>query len=334
MKGTVEMALPAPPSRPSYQRNGMDYPRYALPVLPPTDTPPSGPKDYQPALSLQWENPTDTKSGNFEAAVNEKNQATLSFALSVPPKSVFIKQTFDGVEGWKDQVLYGRESGLWRVENSKSDKMPASEIESLKKMANLSSLVNHNSPQAEWRGKANVNGRLAYHIESIDKAGEKVQLFFDAETSLLVAAEAAVAKEAKTLLMTIFFDDYREIKGLKMPFSLKYKIKADGVTMWFAMKLDKLSLNEQVDASLFAKANLSQIILEGGVQSEGGAKTSSSVTTSPRLEKETTTRRLPSSYESPSREAEPRQTPPPREKPARPAKSGNGLFEGMIPPRQ
>ena len=331
MKGAVEMALPAPPSRPTYQGDIIGNPAFTPTTISSNSVPPPAVSDYQPAPSLQWQNPIDTKSGTFEAAANEKNQATMSFTLSVSPKSVYSKETFDGLDGWKDLVLYVRDSGSWRIENSKRENMAAPEIESLKKMANLNSLVSYNTPKAEWRGKANVNGRLAYSIETKDESGDKQILFFDAESGLLVAADATISKAAKTLQMTIFFDDYRETQGLRMPFCLRYKITSASISMSFTIKLDKLSINEPIDPNLFVKTDIAQINV-GGVTVSGIAAAHPSLTSSPTPTTGIAIRQLPPVYTTPRPEPPPQREPEPKQS-ARPAKSGNGLFEGLIPPK-
>lgn len=91
-------------------------------------------------------------------------------------------------------------------------------------------------PQMKLRGKDRVGDREAYVVECTDTGGNAAKLFFDTRTRLLLrrdgktrALQISVGKDgsrqSKIALVEVdnYFDDYREVDGVKVPFLMNSK---------------------------------------------------------------------------------------------------------------
>lgn len=69
-----------------------------------------------------------------------------------------------------------------------------------------------------------INGKKCYKIILTFPSGMKWTQFYDAETSLKIKELKPVAAPEDTIIQETFFDDYREIEGIKYPFNIKQNL--------------------------------------------------------------------------------------------------------------
>lgn len=103
----------------------------------------------------------------------------------------------------------------------------------------------------ELAGKDKVGMRDALVLQYTPKAGSSVKEYFDAETYLLLRTVMKVnmPEMGGEIEQTSDLSDYREIDGVKIPFTVQAVTPAQTVTI----RLDKVEHNKPIDESMFAK---------------------------------------------------------------------------------
>jgi hypothetical protein len=103
----------------------------------------------------------------------------------------------------------------------------------------------------ELQGKDQVAGRAAFVLQYTPKAGPASRMFFDAETYMLVKSVTKLnAPEAGGVIeQTSEVGDYREVSGLKVPFSITNTSPTQAV----AITLTKVEVNPALDEAIFSR---------------------------------------------------------------------------------
>jgi len=90
-------------------------------------------------------------------------------------------------------------------------------------------------------GKARVGGRETYVIEGVAAGAGTMKLFFDVQTGLLVRQSLGPNE--------IDFEDYREVDGVKLPFTIRRKIPDAGT---FSSTFREIKHNVPIDDAKFS----------------------------------------------------------------------------------
>jgi zinc protease len=99
-------------------------------------------------------------------------------------------------------------------------------------------------------GNARLNGRDVYIVEGIPVKGPSEKLFFDKENGLLLRWDMARrVPQRGNVFVKVFLDDFREIDGVKEPFTVRFAFESFD----FTIKLDELKHNVQLDDAIFKK---------------------------------------------------------------------------------
>jgi hypothetical protein len=98
--------------------------------------------------------------------------------------------------------------------------------------------------------KARLNGRDVYIVEGTPVKGPAEKLFFDTENGLLMRWDMArrVPKRGN-VFVKVHLGDYREIDGVKEPFSVRFAFESFD----FTIKLNDLKHNVPIDDAVFKK---------------------------------------------------------------------------------
>jgi len=100
-------------------------------------------------------------------------------------------------------------------------------------------------------GKEKIDGKDVYVLrgQSLDGKGER--LYFDTQTGLLVRRITSTPTVVGLIPEQIDYEDYRDVDGLKMPFTVRF-ISVDSFNNW-TRKLTEIKLNVPVDETKFNK---------------------------------------------------------------------------------
>ena len=98
--------------------------------------------------------------------------------------------------------------------------------------------------------KARLGGRDVNVIEGKPARGPAEKLFFDVENGLLVRWDMA-RREANrgTVFVKVHLNDYKEVNGVKVPFTIRYSFESFNCTM----KVEQLEPNVEIDDAIFKK---------------------------------------------------------------------------------
>jgi hypothetical protein len=156
-----------------------------------------------------------------------------------------IVQAFDGTTGWLLNPSLGTEP----------IQLPAPQSEALKKDAEFDSpLLDYQTKGVKIAlvGKEDVDGKSAYHLKVTTPDGAARDYFLDADTGLEFRVDAPVQQNGVRGTLSVEMSDYRDVEGVKMPFSLKQTLNGRIVA---DMRVSTVELNLPLDPSLFRLGN-------------------------------------------------------------------------------
>lgn len=97
-------------------------------------------------------------------------------------------------------------------------------------------------------GRATVEGVETWHLRARPADGPAQDLFIDVETGLEVKTTVRLEQGGQSLEIETFYDDYREVAGIKFPHHVK--VVAGGETQQ-EMTLESVEVLDDVDDALF-----------------------------------------------------------------------------------
>ncbi len=100
-------------------------------------------------------------------------------------------------------------------------------------------------------GKPNIDGRDVYVLRATTPGGQREQLFFDAETGLLIRRSFTTTTPVGNIPEMVEFSDYREVDGMKLPFVVKVSTVDQNFSL--VRKFTEIKLNVPVDPKRFNK---------------------------------------------------------------------------------
>lgn len=96
-------------------------------------------------------------------------------------------------------------------------------------------------------GMSKIGYREVYVLELRPATGDVERLYLDAQTYLPVRTNATLALGAVSVPVEVYFDDWREVDGIKYPFSVSHSLPK--MTMIFTVK--EIKHNVQIEARVF-----------------------------------------------------------------------------------
>ncbi|HEX8843272.1 MAG TPA: hypothetical protein VF791_01310 [Pyrinomonadaceae bacterium] len=187
--------------------------------------------------------------GTFELASLAGLKGSVEVYEKAPNKQVAIlnfpglgtaADGFDGRQAWTlepDSGVVHDKSGL-ELASSKRD---AEFYEELK----LKELY----PRLTLKGVEKLGASEAYVIEAVPAEGAPERFYFDVQTGLLVRHDSVEEGEEGKRSVEEYYDDYRAVDGVKLPFSLRQI--SPGMTL--IIKLVEVRQNVAIDDSKFKK---------------------------------------------------------------------------------
>lgn len=177
-------------------------------------------------------------SGKFESFAKAPNKSAA--IIEVPGIGTFNEVT-DGTKSWSANPMTGL-----------TEKTGAG-LAAAKREADLHAALNYKKhfPKMEVKGKEKVGSSDAYVIEATPASGEgsPEKLYFDVTTGLLVRHDAERETEQGKIAGETYFEDYKEVDGIKMPHTMKQVTPMFSMTM----KFTEIKHNTAIDETKFNK---------------------------------------------------------------------------------
>ncbi|HTB93591.1 MAG TPA: hypothetical protein VK728_12220 [Candidatus Sulfotelmatobacter sp.] len=183
----------------------------------------------------------DAAPGTYTFKIKRPNRLYLELRAS---GETFI-ESYNGKSAWHQASdgQFGTLLGHDAVEMETAAQYFNSHLESLAKR----------KVGAAYKGEAQVRGRSAHEVELTYPTGVHWQVFFDAETHLIAEEKADIAGIPRE----IYYDDYRAVNGLKVP----YKIEMIRGTSGYQVNVTRIAVNETVGERVFDFPMKSQVKL-------------------------------------------------------------------------
>lgn len=161
-----------------------------------------------------------------------------AMVIEIPNVGTF-NEVFDGTKAWSANPM----SGL----REKS----GAELAAQKRDSDFYQSLNLKSQYSKMtvKGKEKVGAGEAYVIEATPAEGGPEKLYFDVASGLLVRQDAERESEQGKIAVEIYYEDYKEVDGVKIAHTLKQ------VTPMFSMtiKTTEVKHNAPIDDAKFNK---------------------------------------------------------------------------------
>ena len=155
--------------------------------------------------------PDDNVTGT--ALVVAKAPGSFRLTMDIPGYGV-VETVLDGDNGWEKNP----DSGTHAM--SKADLAVAQRDHDFYREVRLKELY----PKMQAAGPDKVGGRAVNVVEATPAAGPAEKLYFDAESGLLVKRDfERVTLEDGIVQYEMLFKDYRDVDGLKLPFTIEQR---------------------------------------------------------------------------------------------------------------
>lgn len=153
------------------------------------------------------------------------------------PGGLSTRSAFNGSEAWsKEPTGELREVEGAELDGMKRDAYFYREVDFKELYAGLS-----------VRGKEKVKGRDVIVLEATLPEGGSDLFYFDAETALLLRGDITRDSQQGTLTSETYFEDYREVDGIRMPFTLRQSSSIINIVI----RVREVRHNVQIKDSIF-----------------------------------------------------------------------------------
>ena len=160
-------------------------------------------------------------------------------AVLTTPAGV-IERGFDGSKGWEKSDRGVRD-------------LADSEIYYLRRYPDLYKDIKLKDQfsRLTYGGKQKIDGRDVYVVRATTTGGKRETLVFDVETGFLVRRSSSITTMIGTIPEQVEFSDYREVEGMKLPFTIRVSVVEP--TYSVLRKITEIKLNVPIDQKRFNK---------------------------------------------------------------------------------
>jgi zinc protease len=184
----------------------------------------------------QFEIPAMGVGGPFESYAKAPNK--VKTIITIDGFGV-VEQGYDGAVGYSSDP----QSGLREM---KGEELAATKRDA-DFYANLK--VKEYFPKMTVRGKEKIGDREAYVVDAVTAEGTAEVFYFDAQSGLLVRNVSQRETPQGKMQVTVHMDDYKEVDGIKLPFT----IRQDTEAMNFLIKFTEIKHNVPVEDAKLKK---------------------------------------------------------------------------------
>ena len=107
-------------------------------------------------------------------------------------------------------------------------------------------------------GPDEIDDREVYGVSAVRSDNKSERLYFDVESGLLRRRISHIRTVVGTIPQQTDFEDYREVKSLRLPFTMKMSF-ADPGSVPITRKFTEIKLNVPVDESKFEKLGYNDV---------------------------------------------------------------------------
>lgn len=176
-----------------------------------------------------------SKMGRGSFVTHAKTPNKIAITIEIPEVGV-IRQGFNGAAGW--------------IQNPRSGPRSATETElaMLKKEADFNnfSSLKARYPTMKLLGILKIGYREAYVVEAKPQSGPAERLYFSKDNGLLIRRDAVSVTGGVMNVMEIYLDDWTEVDGLKMPFTVTQLLPRMSLVFSFGEVKHDVELNDAV----------------------------------------------------------------------------------------
>lgn len=187
--------------------------------------------------------PAGDISGPVEILNQQPNKSRMLIKMdltSLGAGPMVVDQRFDGTSGYVLDSLRGNRD------------VTGNQLENMKNGAFPNPFLNYKERGAtvELAGKEKVGDREAYVLIFKPRSGSVGRQFIDAESYLPVKLVAKIdVPQVGEVEQTTEFSDYRDVDGIKIPFT----VKATSAVQRFTITITKVEHNAKIDETLFSR---------------------------------------------------------------------------------
>jgi outer membrane lipoprotein-sorting protein len=185
--------------------------------------------------------------GNFDLPAMEAT-GTLTMVAKAPNKSAMtidvpgigvFQMAFDGAVGWENNPMVGMRE------------LAGKELAARKRDSTFNGELKYKElfEKIVVKGKEKVAERDAYVVEATPAEGSVEKMYFDAESGLLVRHDAERESPQGSAMVETYFEDYKDVDGIKVPFTLKQVMPQFTIQI----KFDEVKHNVEIEDAKFAK---------------------------------------------------------------------------------
>ena len=161
-------------------------------------------------------------------------------ALITPPQQPVVERGFNGSVGWEKSPKGIRD-------------LAGGEVYYLRRYPDLSKDIKLKDQftRLAVAGKDKINGRDVYVVRGTTIDNRRERLYFDVETGLLLRRTSSPATPIGVIPEQVDFEDYRDVDGVKMPFTIR--VSAIDPFYSITRKFTEIKLNVPIDEKRFNK---------------------------------------------------------------------------------
>jgi hypothetical protein len=183
-----------------------------------------------------FEIPAMGASGPIEMYAKAPNKSAMTITF---PGFGTIQQGYNGQIGWAQEPTSGlRELSGAELASAQRD----AEFYGPLKMKEL-------YPKMAVTGKTKVGSGESFIVEMTPAVGKTEKWYFDTQTGLLTRIDVEVESPQGSIPFEVYLEDYRDVEGTKMPFTVRRTSPA----ISFTIRLEEVKNNVPVDDAKFNK---------------------------------------------------------------------------------
>jgi hypothetical protein len=193
--------------------------------------------------SLRYSGKMLVNEGQVQLAYNEIKKRPGEVRTEAALQGMTAVQAYDGKEGWKISPFQGRKD---------PEKMSGDDVKSLIEEAEIDGpLVDWKSKEstAEYLGREDVDGTLAYKLKVVRKNGDVNFVYLDPDHFLEIRILTQRVEHGAQVEVETDLGNYEKIGGVFVPFSIEAGRKGDPDKQ--KIVIDKAEPNVPVDDAVF-----------------------------------------------------------------------------------